>query len=117
MTEAAFWWAHTVSVEPLLIDETGAQSQRYGDPVSVDCWIETEPGFFHDPKGEGVASSATLYGPIDSQVSFPAGSRVTMPTDTIQYVINTRRLDSGSLDLELDHVEVYLTLDESQALS
>jgi hypothetical protein len=106
MTDAAFWWVNSVTVEPYL-GQT-AVGPKYGDAQSVDCWVEDEIKLVRDADGSQVVSSAQVFGPLEIAAIFPPKSRVTTSTRTA-FVISNNGFDSGSLDLGLDHVEITLT--------
>lgn len=107
MTEAAFWFVHSVTVEPLVAG--AGDQQSYGPAEQVDCWVENVSKFEHDPLGARLVSMTTLHAPLDKAASFPPNSRVTLPDGRVAFVIQVDQFDSGSLDLELDHVEVHLS--------
>lgn len=100
------WWVNTVTVETL--QGQGAYGATYAAPVSVDCLIEDENKLIRDGKGDEVVSATRLYGPIEREDLFSPGSRVTLPT-RVARVITCNRIDTGRLNLALDHIEVQLT--------
>lgn len=106
MTEAAYWFVNTVTVETYL-GET-AKGPSYAAATDVACWVEDETRLIRNADGSEVVSSATVYAPLDAAAMFPPKSKVTTSTRTA-FVIATNALDSGSLDLELDHVQISLT--------
>lgn len=107
MTEAAYWWVNTVDVEP----QTGAGA--YGETydtkrTGVPCWLEDEIKLVRDASGSEVTSSAWIAMAVADAADFPPGSRVTTP-DRVAYVITNSALNSGSLDIGLDHAVITLT--------
>jgi hypothetical protein len=106
MSEAAFWWVNTVTVEPYLGEK--ATGPAYGPPQSVDCWVEDETKLVRSGDGSEVVSSTQVYGPLEVAALFPVKSKVTTTTRT-SFVIANNGFDSGSLALGLDHVEIALT--------
>lgn len=106
MTEAAYWFVNTVTVETYL-GET-AKGPSYDTPRTVTCWVEDETRMVRDATGSQVVSSATVYAPLDKASLFPPKSKVTTSTRTA-FVIVANSFDSGSLALDLDHVQVTLT--------
>lgn len=107
MTEAAFWWVHQDTAKPY--QGTGAYGPVYGDPVPVECWIEDVVKLVNDSKGQEVVSTTTVMGPLDKADTHVPNSEITLPSGRVAHVISLARHDSGSLDLEIDHFEAYLT--------
>lgn len=106
MSEASYWFVNTVTVQTYL-GETG-KGPSYADPQTVACWVEDEARLIRDAAGSEVVSSATVYAPLSAAAQFPPKSKVTTSTRTA-FVIACNAFDSGSLDLDLDHVQVSLT--------
>lgn len=109
-----FWWVHTVSVETYL--GSGSFGDVYADPVSVDCWVDDAVKLVNNTQGEQVVSNSTVYAPTDAASSesatagqFAPGSKVTMPSGHVGFVIRCGVFDSGALDMELDHVAANIT--------
>lgn len=107
MTEAAFWFVHTVTVDTYLGTRNGVASFDTGNERS--CWVEETTDLVRDANGVEVTSSAKVFGPLDDRTVYPVGSKVTLPSGRTARVLALSVFDSGSLDLELDHVEAHLT--------
>lgn len=107
MTAAAFWWVNSVDVETYL--GSGGTGDKLANPVPAACWLEDEVKLVRAADGSQIASNATLYAPLDSLATFAPKSRVTLPSGRRAYVIVVAANDSGSLELELDHIVVSLT--------
>jgi hypothetical protein len=106
MTDAAFWWVNTVTVETYL--GSGAFGPSYGSPQQVACWLEDQVKLVRNAKGDQVVSSSCVYAALDDAALFAPDSKVTTPTG-VGLVITCRREDSGSLDLGIDHIQVDLS--------
>lgn len=106
MTEAAFWWVNTGSVQTYL--GSNAFDGQLADAVDVACWVEDGVKLVRNAQGDEVVSTSTVFGALTDADKFAVGSNFTY-NGRISTVIDVTRFDSGSLDLELDHFEAHLT--------
>lgn len=100
MSAAAFWWVNTVTVKTY--QGSGAYGDLWGDPVTVNCWIEDGSKLVLNANGDEVVSTTSVHGPLDQAALFAVGSEVTNGGRTSR-VISLDRFDSGSLALGVDH--------------
>lgn len=107
MTEAAFWFVHTVTVDTYLGQR--ANGAAWDTDNAVACWVEESTELIRDTDGKEVVSSAKVFAPLDQRSRFATGSKVTLPSGRVARVLVLSVFDSGSLDLGLDHVEAHLT--------
>lgn len=105
MTEAAFWWVHTGSVETY--EDSGAYGDTWADPVDVACWVEGDQKLIADTGGNEVTSTSVVRGPLTDKDKFSPGSKFTYQGQTSR-VVSLAWFDSGALDLDLDHYEARL---------
>lgn len=105
MTEAAFWWVHTGTIETY--SEAGSWGPGYATPVDVACWVEGETKLVTDSKGNEVVSSTVVRGPLADKDRFTPGSKFTYAGQTHK-VASVAWFDSGTLDIGLDHYEARL---------
>jgi len=106
VTESAFWWVHTGSIETL--EGSSAYGDVFTDPVDVSCWVEGEQKLVTDTQGTAVVSMTVVRGPLTDKDKFTPGSKFTYAGSTAR-VITLAWFDSGPLDIELDHYEARLT--------
>lgn len=106
MTEAAFWWVHSGSVETY--QGSGPYGPVYADPVDVACWVEGEQKVVTNSEGTEVTSMTVVRGPLADKDLLAVGSKFTYGGQTAK-VLTLAWFDSGSLDLGLDHYEARLT--------
>lgn len=97
---------HTVSVEPFT--GTGAYGDIFGAAVpNVQCMRDDRVRLVRNTDGDEVTSQTTLYMRLAHEPSFPAGSRVQLPT-RVATVIGYARREDGNLGA-WQHLEVTLT--------
>jgi len=106
MTEAAFWWVHTGSIETY--QGSGPSGPVYASAVDVACWVEGETKQITNSQGAEVTSTSVVRGPLTDKDLFKAGSRFTYAGST-STVTTLAWFDSGSLDIGLDHYEARLS--------
>ncbi|MBT2505156.1 hypothetical protein J7I98_04435 [Streptomyces sp. ISL-98] len=99
----AYLLRHQIVVEPLLGD--GPYGPKYGDPVTVRCFLDEQTRTVRNPGGDEVTSSSTAY--VRLEADCPAKSRVTLPTGRTTTVIAALRRDGAGLATP-DHLEVQL---------
>lgn len=107
MTEAAFWFVHSVTVDTYLGTKNSVASWDTDNTVS--CWVEETTDLVRDANGTEVVSSAKVFAPLAERARFVVGSKVTLPSGREARVLALSVFDSGSLDLGLDHIEVAVT--------
>lgn len=102
MTEAAFWWVNTVSVETFT--GSGSHGPAWAAPVTVNCWVEDGTQMVRDSQGNETVSSTAIHGPLGLAAMFAVGSKVTTVGKAgASQVLTLDRFDSGTLGLKLEH--------------
>ncbi|MEE2041279.1 hypothetical protein Q8791_29045 [Nocardiopsis sp. CT-R113] len=96
---------HRVDVEPYL--GSGAHGDAYGPPVRVRAQVDEKRRLVRDKSGAEVVSEATLRGRLATESHYPPGSRVTLPTGRVTWVISAHRHDDAGLG-GWQHTEVVL---------
>lgn len=107
MTEVAFWFVHTVTVDTYLGTRNGVAA--WDTDTAVSCWVEETTDLVRDANGTEVVSSAKVFAPLADRAAFAVGSKVTLPSGRVARVLALSVFDSGSLNLGLDHIEAHLT--------
>lgn len=100
---------HTISVEPYL-GQAGDGSELFGAATAVKCFVDEKirrvrTASTENSTGDEVLSEATAYAHLSTVA--PAGSRVTLPTGRISYVLQALRRDGGALPVP-SHLEIVI---------
>lgn len=107
MSDASFWFVETVQSEPYL--GPSGLGERYGQSVTVACWVEDGNHLIRNSEGNEVVSSAMVYADVADAANLTVGSRVTIPGRRgPSQVLTLDRYESGTLNLGLDHVVAHL---------
>lgn len=94
---------HEVSIEPYL--GQSAYGPKYGDPVTVPCFLDQATRMVRATDGTQVTSSSTALCRLDTEA--PAQSRVTLPGGRVTSVIAALPRDGGRFPVP-SHLELQL---------
>jgi hypothetical protein len=84
-----------------------ATGPRYAPAVDVACFVNDARKLVRAATGEEVISETTLYAPLSTVDSWPAGSRVTLNGRTATVIVAYRRDSAGPVSAH--HVQINLT--------
>ncbi len=108
--DLGFWLRHTVTVATY--EGEGAYGPVWGDPATVQCWVDENRRSVRTAEGDEVVSEATIFAELSAADVFAPESRVTLweglTGQRTAQVIAVKRRDSAGIGLP-DHVEVSVT--------
>ena len=101
------FFALPVTIEPYL-GQTGRGDESFGPAVQLLAWVEerrrrVRTADTASSPGDEQISEATVYAPIGTDC--PTGSRITLPTGRVSYVLSTSRFVAAGLPLP-EHLEI-----------